>query len=61
MDLEEVIRVLVSLGVDAAAARAQLFAAKSTAERLEEAAVLAVESDAALLISDDMPLPVALF
>jgi hypothetical protein len=61
MDLEEVIRVLVSLGVEPAAARTQLSVATSAAERLEEAAILAVDSDAALLISDDMPLPVALF
>lgn len=61
MDLEEVIRVLVSLGADPVTARAQLSAAANDAERLEEVAVLAVDSDAALLISDDMPLPVALF
>jgi len=53
--------VLVSLGIDEPCARAQLSALQSDAERLNEAALLAVESDAALLISDDMPLPVALF
>jgi hypothetical protein len=56
-----VLRVLLSLGIDEASARARFAAADSDAERLAEAAALAVESDSALLISDDMPLPVALF
>lgn len=61
IDIEEVTRVLVTLGIDEASARAQLVAAENDTERLAEAALLAVESDAAVLISDDMPLPVALF
>lgn len=61
IDIEEVIRVLVSLGVDDACARTQFAATTSDSERLVEAAALAVESDAALLIADDTPLPVALF
>lgn len=61
IDLEEVVRVLVSLGIEDSCARTQFAEARNNAERLNEAAALAVESDAALLISDDMSLPVALF
>jgi hypothetical protein len=61
IDLEEVVRVLVSLGVSDSTARAQLAAADTDTDRLAEAALLAVESDATVLISNDMPLPVALF
>ncbi|MET0386011.1 MAG: hypothetical protein ABW321_08640 [Polyangiales bacterium] len=60
IDVEEVIRVLVSLGIDETRARTQLAGADNDAERLAETAGLAIESDVALSISDDMPLPVAL-
>lgn len=61
IDLEEVVRVLVSLGIEESCARAQFEGAGSSAELLSEAAALAVESDAASLIPNDMALPVALF
>jgi hypothetical protein len=61
IDLEEVIRVLVSMGIEEGRARAQFSASESDRDRLAEAAALAMESEAALVISDDMPLPVALF
>jgi hypothetical protein len=61
IDVDEVVGVLVSLGIAESCARTQFGEARNNAERLNEAAALAVESDAALLISNDMALPVALF
>jgi hypothetical protein len=61
IDLEEVIRVLVAIGIEEPCARDQFAAVINDAGRLAEVGALAVESDAGLLLSDDMPLPAALF
>lgn len=59
--LEEVLRALLTLGLDEAYARAQLEAADSEDARLAEVASLAVESEACVLLTRDMSLPVGLF
>jgi hypothetical protein len=61
IDLEEVIRVLVAIGIEEPCARDQFAALTNDAGRLAEVGALAAESDAGLLLSDDMPLPAALF
>jgi hypothetical protein len=60
IDLEEVIRVLVSVGIEEACARDQFAALTDDAGRLAEVGALAVESDAGLLLSADVSLPVVL-
>ena len=60
-DLEEVVRVLVSIGIEESCARDQFAALPGDAARLREVGALAVESDAGLLLSADVPLPAALF
>jgi hypothetical protein len=61
IDLEEVIRVLVSVGIEEACARDQFAAVTDDAGRLAEVGALAVESDAGLLLSADISLPAVLF
>ena len=61
IDLEEVIRVLVSVGIDESCARDQFAAVPSDGSQLAEVAALAVESDAGVLLPLDVPVPVALF
>jgi hypothetical protein len=61
IDLEEVIRVLVSIGIEETSARNRFAAADDDRDRLAEVAALAVESEAAVFVSDDMPLSIALF
>jgi hypothetical protein len=61
IDLEEVIRVLVSVGIEESCARDQFADLDDDAARLAEVGALVVESDAGLLLPCDMPVPAALF
>jgi hypothetical protein len=61
IDLEEVIRVLVSVGIEESCARDQFAGLDDDAARLAEVGSLAVESDAGLLLPNDMPVHSALF
>jgi hypothetical protein len=60
-DLAEVVRILMSIGVEESCARAQFTALDDEAARLREVGALAVESDAGLLLSPDLTLAAALF
>jgi hypothetical protein len=58
---EDVLGPLVRLGIDAGYAKEQLSNAHTDAEKLEELASLAVESDACVFLDPSAALPVALF
>lgn len=61
MDLEEVVKNLVLLGLDETYVRSQLASQSDEAGWLDEIAALMAESESALVLAKDASLPVALF